>query len=238
MALPRCSKLRREWIAAPSKVQLIFLCGHNVELAEKIRNLGLAMPAVVEEFTTRVDYFMSLSDFFIGKPGPGSISEALHFGLPVIVERNSRTLPQERYNGTWLTEEQLGIVVPDFAEISPVVGQLLANSKLRDLQENVARYENYAIFEIPLILDRVHGSQSHGNLASSHDAGFHGFVCQSSLGWIDAMKPKSEHWQRASVPGESSLDSISLSRHIAVSPNLFRHRDDRMRTAILPPVPA
>ena len=121
------------------KVQLIFLCGHNVELAEKIRDLGLAMPAVVEEFTTRVDYFMSLSDFFIGKPGPGSISEALHFGLPVIVERNSRTLPQERYNGTWLTEERLGIVVPDFTEISPVVEQLLANSKLRELQQNVSK---------------------------------------------------------------------------------------------------
>jgi hypothetical protein len=79
------------------------------------------------------------------------------------VERNSRTLPQERYNGTWLTEEQLGIVVPDFAEISPVVEQLLANSKLRDLQENVTRYENYAIFEIPLILDRV---QAHKAMAT------------------------------------------------------------------------
>jgi hypothetical protein len=148
-------EIARRMGRSAGKVQLIFLCGHNVELAEKIRGLGLAMPAVVEEFTTRVDYFMSLSDFFIGKPGPGSISEALHFGLPVIVERNSRTLPQERYNGTWLTEERLGIVMTDFTEISPLVGQLLANSKLRELQQNVTKYENYAIFEIPLILDRV-----------------------------------------------------------------------------------
>src|SRR6478672_5214191 len=137
------------------QLQLIFLCGHNLELATKLRGLGLTKPAVIEGFSTRVDYFMSLSDFFIGKPGPGSISEALHFGLPVIVERNSRTLPQERYNGTWLTEERLGIVMTDFTEISPLVGQLLANSKLRELQQNVTKYENYAIFEIPLILDRV-----------------------------------------------------------------------------------
>ncbi len=136
-------------------LQLIFLCGHNLELAAKIRNLRLTMPTVIEEFTTRVEYFMALSDFFIGKPGPGSISEALQFGLPVIVERNSRTLPQERYNGTWLRENRLGIVVPDFSEIRPVVEQLLTDSALYDLQENVSRHENYAIFEVPLILDRV-----------------------------------------------------------------------------------
>ncbi len=94
------------------QVQLIFLCGHNVELAAKIRNLRLKMPVAVEEFTTQVDYFMSVADFFIGKAGPGSISEALQFGLPVIVERNARTMPQERYNATWLTEQRLGIVVP------------------------------------------------------------------------------------------------------------------------------
>src|SRR6266852_2409608 len=138
-----------------SQVQLIFLCGHNLELAAKIRNLRLTMPAVIEEFTTRVDYFMSLADFFIGKAGPGSISEALQFGLPVIVERNSRTMPQERYNGTWLTEKQLGIVVPDFSGIGPVVEQLLTNSTLRELRDNVNAYENHAVFEVPLILDRV-----------------------------------------------------------------------------------
>jgi hypothetical protein len=140
---------------SPSQVQLIFLCGHNVELAARIRNLRLSKPAVIEEFTTRVDYFMSLADFFIGKAGPGSISEALQFGLPVIVERNSRTMPQERYNGTWLTEKRLGIVVPDFSGIGSVVERLLTNSTLRELRDNVNAYENHAVFEIPLILDRV-----------------------------------------------------------------------------------
>jgi len=138
-----------------SQVQSIFLCGHNLELAARIRNLRLTMPAVIEEFTTRVDHFMSLADFFIGKAGPGSISEALQFGLPVIVERNSRTMPQERYNATWLMEERLGLVVPDFTGIESVVEDLLTNSRLCALRDNVSRYQNYAVFEVPLILDRV-----------------------------------------------------------------------------------
>ena len=143
-----------------SRVQLIFLCGHNLELAAKMRNLQLGLPTVIEGFSTKVDYFMSLADFFIGKAGPGSVSEALQFGLPVIVEQNSRTLPQERYNGTWLIENQLGVVVADFREIGSVVEQLLNTSKLQELRGNVAGYENYAVFEIPLILDQVMASNS------------------------------------------------------------------------------
>ena len=136
-------------------VQLIFLCGHNLELAAKLRNLGLRMPALIEGFSTQVEYFMSLADFFIGKAGPGSISEALQFGLPVIVEKNSRTLPQERYNGTWLAEKGLGVVMPDFHGIGAEVERLLSTSGLQELRENVSAYENYAVFEIPLILDQV-----------------------------------------------------------------------------------
>jgi 1,2-diacylglycerol 3-beta-galactosyltransferase len=98
---------------------------------------------------------MSLADFFIGKPGPGSISEALQFGLPVIVEHNARTMPQERYNGTWLIEKRLGMVVPDFREIAGAVEQLLTDATFAELQRNVSAYKNYAIFEIPLILDQM-----------------------------------------------------------------------------------
>jgi 1,2-diacylglycerol 3-beta-galactosyltransferase len=98
---------------------------------------------------------MSLADFFIGKPGPGSISEALQFGLPVIVEHNARTMPQERYNGTWLVEKRLGLVVPDFRGIAVAVEQLLTDATFEELRRNVSAYKNYAIFEVPLILDQM-----------------------------------------------------------------------------------
>jgi hypothetical protein len=138
-----------------NRLQLIFLCGHNLELAAKLRGLQLSKPAAIEGFTTKVDYFMSLADFFIGKPGPGSISEALQFGLPVITERNARTMPQERYNGAWLVEKGLGIVVSDFREIGPAVEQLLQEATFAEFRRNVTAYKNYAIFEAPLILDQI-----------------------------------------------------------------------------------
>jgi hypothetical protein len=98
---------------------------------------------------------MSLADFFIGKPGPGSISEALQFGLPVITEHNARTMPQERYNGTWLTENRMGMVVRDFREIGTAVERLLEEKTFAEFRRNVGAYKNCAIFEVPLILDQM-----------------------------------------------------------------------------------
>jgi hypothetical protein len=138
-----------------NQLQLIFLCGHNLELAANLRGLELTKPTVIEGFTTKVDYFMSLADFFIGKPGPGSISEALQFGLPVITEHNARTMPQERYNGAWLEEHRMGMVVRDFREIGTAVEQLLTEAAFADFRRNVSAYKNYAIFEAPLILDQI-----------------------------------------------------------------------------------
>ena len=68
---------------------------------------------------------MQLADYFIGKPGPGSISEAVAMRLPVIVERNAWTLPQERYNAEWVREMGVGIVLPNFRGIARAVEELL-----------------------------------------------------------------------------------------------------------------
>ena len=143
-----------------NQVQLIFLCGHNLDLAAKLRSLHLTKPAVIEGFTPKVDYFMALGDFFIGKPGPGSISEALQFGLPVIVEHNARTMPQERYNGTWLVEKRVGMVVQDFRDIGTAVAQMLEKGTFAEFRRNVSTYSNHAIFEVPLILDQLIAEKS------------------------------------------------------------------------------
>jgi hypothetical protein len=153
-------EIARRLDRSPRPLQLIFLCGHNAELAAKIRALPLTKPARIEGFTSQVPYFMSLADFFIGKPGPGSISEALQFGLPVIVEQNSHTMPQERYNGSWLTEKRLGMVVRDFSRIDNAVERLLEKSTFQEFCQNVSHYKNQAIFEVPSILDQVMTSKA------------------------------------------------------------------------------
>jgi UDP-N-acetylglucosamine:LPS N-acetylglucosamine transferase len=137
-----------------SGVQLIMLCGHNQELAAQLKSLKTRKPIAVQGFTQNVESYMALADFFIGKPGPGSISEALQFHLPVIVECNAKTLPQERYNAEWLTENGFGIVVSSFREIAPTVQRLLESTTFDQLRRNASAYSNRALFEVPDILER------------------------------------------------------------------------------------
>lgn len=135
--------------------QLIFICGRNEKLAARLRSMKLKNPIHVVGFTHEVPYFMHISDFMIGKPGPGSISEAMAMKLPVIVERNAWTLPQERYNAEWVGEKQVGIVLPGFDHIEEGVRQLLSGDTLQRYRANAEAMQNRAVFEIPEILDKI-----------------------------------------------------------------------------------
>ena len=112
-------------------------------------------PIFVEGFTKDIPRYMQLADYFIGKPGPGSISEAVFMGLPVIVERNAWTLPQERYNSEWLTENGFGLVLKSFREIEGAVRELLSSDELNKMRQRTAQVHNRAIYEIPAFLSEI-----------------------------------------------------------------------------------
>jgi UDP-N-acetylglucosamine:LPS N-acetylglucosamine transferase len=134
-------------------VQLILACGHNAMLAEQLRTMRASAPRLVVGFTSQISYYMQLSDFFIGKPGPGSISEAVQQGLPVIVVRNAWTMPQERYNTEWVEENGLGVVLDSFKAIRAGVAQVADHIEL--YRASVRCIQNRAVFEIPEILERI-----------------------------------------------------------------------------------
>jgi UDP-N-acetylglucosamine:LPS N-acetylglucosamine transferase len=134
-------------------VQLILVCGHNAELAENLRAMRASAPRLVLGFTSKISHYMQLCDFFIGKPGPGSISEAVQQGLPVIVVRNAWTMPQERYNTEWVEENGVGVVLDSFKTIREGVAQVTEHADL--YRASVGRIRNRAVFEIPEILEEI-----------------------------------------------------------------------------------
>lgn len=133
--------------------QLILACGHNAALAKALAALPARAPRLVLGFTPEVARTMHLADFFIGKPGPGSLSEAVQMRLPVIVVRNRWTLPQERYNTQWVREHGVGLVLPSFARIDTAVAQLVR--ELPRYHAATQRLDNRAVFELPAILERI-----------------------------------------------------------------------------------
>jgi len=136
-------------------IQLILICGKNERLLGELRAQARGIPRLIEGFTTNVPYYMQLADFFIGKPGPGSIAEAMAMGLPVIVERNAWTLPQERYNTVWVRDKQVGLVVKNFDHIVDAVRGLLEKDTFAQFQCNARKMHNRALFEIPDILSQI-----------------------------------------------------------------------------------
>jgi len=129
-------------------LQMILVCGKNEKLAARLRAAKFSLPLHIIGFTREVNRLMHAADFLIGKPGPGSIAEAMISGLPVLVECNSSTLPQERYNTEWVAEKQVGVVVKSLKNAVPAVRSLLEPGKLPALQHNVKSLHNRALFEI------------------------------------------------------------------------------------------
>jgi len=135
--------------------QLMLICGRNEKLRAKLGVLPHRAPLFVEGFTREVPRYMQLADYFIGKPGPASISEAVAMHLPVIVESNAWTLPQERYNAVWVREEGVGVVLPKFRRIGRAVEEMLEPSSFARFRAATERLHNRAVFEIPDILEKI-----------------------------------------------------------------------------------
>ena len=132
-------------------VQLVLICGRNEALAARLRLMLRDAPHAVFGFTDDVPAVMGLGDFFIGKPGPASLSEALHLGLPVVTFRNAWTMPQERYNTEWVQEQGVGVVVRSVRELPAALDSLLP--RLSEFREAALRLNNRAVFELVQILE-------------------------------------------------------------------------------------
>jgi UDP-N-acetylglucosamine:LPS N-acetylglucosamine transferase len=147
---------------------LVLMCGHNAALARALRALPTKAPRVVLEFTPDVAPWMALADFFIGKPGPGSLSEAVHMGLPVVVTRNAWTMPQERWNTEWVRSQGLGAVLRRYSDVAQGVQQVLQD--LPALRARVQAVHNRAVFEVPAVLHTLLQARSTTGPAHPHRA--------------------------------------------------------------------
>jgi hypothetical protein len=148
-------EIARRLDRAKLAVQVIFLCGRNSKLAARLASSDLRLRRLVVEYTTDVPKYMHLADFFVGKPGPASISEALLMKLPVIVESSARTMPQERYNVEWVLRNGVGLAAPSFRVIDRVVAELLDPGCYARMRANAAAIENRAVFEVVEILGEI-----------------------------------------------------------------------------------
>jgi 1,2-diacylglycerol 3-beta-galactosyltransferase len=153
-------------------VQLILVCGKNAAVAAELRAMEKRIPMLVVDFTREIPFFMEMSDFFVGKPGPGSVSEALAKRLPVIVQRNAWTMAHERYNTEWIQELGVGMVIANFSrDVAWAVRHLLDRERYAKFRERAAAAHNVAVYEIPDMLSAILAQASRSRPAAVFGSG-------------------------------------------------------------------
>jgi 1,2-diacylglycerol 3-beta-galactosyltransferase len=153
--------------ASGRRLQLILISGRNEKLRSALAGMRTRVKTHVVGFTNEVPRYMQAADFFIGKPGPGSVSEAIHLGLPVITTKNSWTLPQERFNADWLEETGAGLKLDSFDQIAGAVGRMLERGELDRMRAAAARQDFRAVWEIPDILEKILAGSASGRSQQS-----------------------------------------------------------------------
>ena len=155
--------IARQLDASGLDVQIIAICGKNKKLEAALRAMPRRIAMHVEGFTREVPRFMRLADFFIGKPGPGSISEAVAMGLP----GDHRTQPLDAAAGA--LQRRLGgragrrHLAAQFQTRRSWTrcGRCSIRERRCEFVKHVNRQKNRAVFEIPEILDRSGMESTH-----------------------------------------------------------------------------
>jgi len=141
--------------ASDLPVQMIYVCGTNRETAEDIAALPARRSRHVIGFSEAIERYMAASDFFVGKPGPGAISEAMVMGLPMILEVGARLLAQERYNASWARAIGAAFSFRNVEGLCAAIGQLSEPGRLAAMRRAIAAHPNTAIFDLPVVLDGI-----------------------------------------------------------------------------------
>ena len=149
---PEMAPLAERLLEADPAFRVIAVCGENPGLFERLAPLEARAGGRLVRlgFTDRVAEILAGSDLLVTKPGPGSLSEAFHQRVPVVVTRNVHTIPQERFNTDFVRDRGLGLVVPHWREIPAAVLGLFRNAAARaSMRGRIAALPpNRAVYEV------------------------------------------------------------------------------------------
>jgi 1,2-diacylglycerol 3-beta-galactosyltransferase len=160
---PELAPLAERLLGGNPDLRVIAICGDNPGLFERLATLDSGRGRLTRfGFTDRVAELLAASDLLVTKPGPGSLSEAFHQRVPVIVTRNVHTIPQERFNTEFVARRGLGIVVSSWREIPGAVKGLARDAARREAMRASldALPPNRAVYEVLELLGHTLRSSS------------------------------------------------------------------------------
>jgi 1,2-diacylglycerol 3-beta-galactosyltransferase len=121
----RLYETAREIDRVNNNCAIAVVAGRNEELRLRLQCTRWKLPAFAYGFVTEMPDLMRAADLLVTKAGPGTISEALNAGLPMVLY--SRLPGQEDGNVHYVVEEGAGLWAPGPKRTAQAVAEMLAN---------------------------------------------------------------------------------------------------------------
>jgi 1,2-diacylglycerol 3-beta-galactosyltransferase len=122
-------KTARATAEACPEAALVVVTGRNKNLEARLRSQTWPIPAFIYGFVREMPDFMRAADILVTKAGPGTISEALIAGLPMVLY--SRLPGQEDGNVSYVVSEGAGLWAPRPEQIASALRDWIQNPEKR-----------------------------------------------------------------------------------------------------------
>ena len=123
------------------RATLVVITGRNQRLKARLENQYWPIETKIYGFVREMPDFIRAADILVTKAGPGTISEALNAGLPLVLY--SRLPGQEEGNVSYVINEGAGVWAPEPEQIVAAVRTWLEKPKTREAAAaNASRLAN------------------------------------------------------------------------------------------------
>lgn len=119
------------------RAAMAIVCGRNAKLKTTLETYDWNHPVFIYGFTREMPNFMAASDFIVTKAGPGTISEALIAGLPIIIY--SRLPGQEDGNVFYVVNQKAGVWAPHPDRVVSTLNEWISNPQKKQQAVDACR---------------------------------------------------------------------------------------------------
>lgn len=148
----RIYKLAKQLNQLDVIAQFIFICGKNDRLRNYLEDLITRYQKIVLGYSNEIPYYMRVSDFLIGKAGPGSIMESIALGLPVLLDV-SHVMPHEEHNASWVEQQNFGMSFKTSKQLHGCIQHLGESNHIKHKSRKI--FKNNAIFEVTEWVEQI-----------------------------------------------------------------------------------
>jgi UDP-N-acetylglucosamine:LPS N-acetylglucosamine transferase len=162
MAVGATYYFTRELARSGMPVQVIAVCGRNERLRARCERLAASaeIPIKVLGFTDQMHVLMDAADVMVGKPGPGTIAEAIAKELPMCIDATREPMLQEAGNLELVVRQNLGRAITAEQSLTALVRQYMDNPHMYEAtRQNLRRAQNDRAIEelIEIALSQLPG---------------------------------------------------------------------------------